>query len=107
MKRLASREPACLRRWVVESCRAELCHWLAMLPGLLFILWTPPVAALLNLLYGVLINLPCVIAQRYNRPRLLVLLGRSGRVAPLPQSGGRCEAPVSLSQPSHRPGIPH
>lgn len=64
------------RKWVVESCRAELTHWSAMLPGLLFLLWNPFEAWLINLIYAICANIPCIISQRYNRPRINALMDR-------------------------------
>lgn len=60
--------------WVQESCRAELCHWVAMLPAPLFFLWNPWPVGVFMLLYALAMNAPCLIAQRYNRPRVLAAL---------------------------------
>jgi len=60
-----------------ETRRAELGHWLAMLPAPLFILWNPPlVGAFMVLVYAPLANGPCIMAQRYNRIRLARVLAR-------------------------------
>ncbi len=64
------------RKWIVESCRAELTHWSAMLPALSFLLWNPFEAWLINLIYAICANIPCIISQRYNRPRIQALVGR-------------------------------
>lgn len=65
-----------LRRFLLESARAELTHWLAILPFPLFGLLAPPRVMGYMLIYALLVNLPCIIAQRYNRPRVLKLLNR-------------------------------
>ena len=70
MARLASSDAAYLRRWCVETCRAELAHWLQIAVMPLFMLWNPPQATAMLALYALAVNLPCIIAQRYNRPRL-------------------------------------
>lgn len=44
--------------------------------GLIFILWNPPLAAGLLVTYGVLVNLPFILIQRYNRFRIQSLLER-------------------------------
>jgi glycosyl-4,4'-diaponeurosporenoate acyltransferase len=62
-----------INKWVTESCRAELTHWLAMLPALLFFLWNPFEAWSINIIYALCANTPCIISQRYNRPRVLAL----------------------------------
>lgn len=63
--------------FVVETRRAELGHWLAMLGGPVAMLWNPPDGDLLMVTYGVLVNAPFVAVQRYNRARALRVIGRS------------------------------
>ncbi len=65
-----------LDRFVVETRRAELGHWLAAAAGPVFVLWNPPVAAGLLALYGLAVNLPCIAIQRYNRLRATAVLRR-------------------------------
>ena len=64
---LHARESAYLARFVLETRRAEIAHWcmFACLP--LFFLWNPPWARVIVTAYAVAANLPCIIAQRYNR----------------------------------------
>ena len=64
-------------RFVVETRRAELGHWLAMLGGPVSMLWNPPVGDVAMVAYGVLVNAPFVLVQRYNRARALRVIGRS------------------------------
>jgi glycosyl-4,4'-diaponeurosporenoate acyltransferase len=75
-RRLPSRDVAGLQLFVRETRRAELAHWWAMSCGPLFVLWNPPLASGLLVGYGVLINLPFIAIQRYNRFRLLALIER-------------------------------
>ena len=63
-----------LQRFLVESCRAELSHILAILPFWVFGLFAPPRVILFMFIYSVAMNLPCIITQRYNRPRIIRLL---------------------------------
>jgi glycosyl-4,4'-diaponeurosporenoate acyltransferase len=65
-----------LERYLEESCRAELAHWLAIPPFILFGIFMPSAALLPMALYALLVNLPCIIAQRYNRPRIERILSR-------------------------------
>ena len=58
-----------LERFVLETRRAELGHWLAAAPGILFVLWNPPAVVPFMVAYGLLVNLPFVAVQRYNRLR--------------------------------------
>ncbi len=76
MKRLASWDRDYLERWVLESCRSELCHWVAMLPAPLFFLWNPIPVGVVMIVYAIAFNVPLVLVQRYNRPRLLALVQR-------------------------------
>ncbi|WP_165980695.1 glycosyl-4,4'-diaponeurosporenoate acyltransferase [Macrococcus carouselicus] len=63
-----------------ETNRAELTHWLSLLLFPLFYLWNPKWAARINVLYALLSNLPFIIIQRYNRPKVQRLLAkRKGR----------------------------
>jgi glycosyl-4,4'-diaponeurosporenoate acyltransferase len=73
-KTLQAAGPAQLAQFVLESRRAELAHLLAILPAPLFFLWNPPLAGWLMILYALAANGPCLIAQRYNRPRFQKLL---------------------------------
>lgn len=68
-----------LRVFVRETRRAELAHWWALWCSPLFVLWNPPLAAALLVSYGVLVNLPFIAIQRYNRFRTQSLLERLSR----------------------------
>lgn len=68
-----------ISRFILESARAELSHWLAILPFWLFGLFVPSGILWYMLIYALAINLPCIIIQRYNRPRLQKLLDQMTR----------------------------
>lgn len=72
-KHLLSIDPEYIEKFIKESCRAEFVHWLGMLPFVTFFLLVPPLVAGLLVLYSIIVNIPCIIAQRYNRPRLIAL----------------------------------
>ena len=81
-RQLPAADVAGLELFVRETRRAELGHWWAMACSPLFVLWNPPVPAALLMGYGVLVNLPFILIQRYNRFRtqaILQRLARSGR----------------------------
>ncbi|MBN3553199.1 glycosyl-4,4'-diaponeurosporenoate acyltransferase [Fictibacillus nanhaiensis] len=63
-----------LARFLAETRRAELTHWLSMPPALLFFLWNPVWIGNIMILYAVLFNLPFIFIQRYNRFRLIRIL---------------------------------
>ena len=66
-------------RLLQETCVAELVHWVLMLlTPLVFRFAHGPMAVLVVVLYG-LSHIPCIIIQRYNRPRLCALLKRCQR----------------------------
>lgn len=75
-RELPSYDAPGLRLFERETRRAELTHWWCMACGLIFILWNPPLAAGLLVTYGVLVNLPFILIQRYNRFRIQSLLER-------------------------------
>jgi glycosyl-4,4'-diaponeurosporenoate acyltransferase len=74
-KTLRSRDPAYLAQFLLETRRAELAHWsmLACLP--VFFLWNPIWARCVMAFYALAANLPCILAQRYNRLVLTRILG--------------------------------
>ena len=76
-----SRDPAHLRRLVLEMCNAELIHWVLTC-------FSPVFAWLIDGWYGVAIaigyaisNLGDIMIQRYNRPRILMILKRLEKCA--------------------------
>jgi glycosyl-4,4'-diaponeurosporenoate acyltransferase len=75
-KHLRSRDPAFVQRFVTETRRAEMTHWVAMAWGPLFYLWSPVGIGTVMVAFGVLFNAPFILAQRYNRIRFLRLQTR-------------------------------
>lgn len=65
-----------INKFLVESCRAELTHILPILVVWIFFLFTPFHIGLIMVVYSIITNLPCLIVQRYNRPRLISLLNK-------------------------------
>jgi glycosyl-4,4'-diaponeurosporenoate acyltransferase len=63
-----------LERFLIETCRAELQHILSILPFWVFGLFAPRIVIVYMFVYALAVNLPCVIAQRYNRQRLVRVL---------------------------------
>lgn len=81
IKKLPSVDLAYLERWLVESCRAEFCHWVMILPGFLFFLWNSVELGWWMVVYAVLNNVVVIVLQRFNRPRMRRLLSRMQREA--------------------------
>ena len=65
-----------LNRFLIESSRGEFTHLLAILPFWIFGFFTPARVVLYMFLYALIVNLPCIIAQRYNRPRVRRLIDK-------------------------------
>ena len=65
--KLANREPSYLAEFLVETRRAELAHWLMLCCLPIFFTWNPPWACWIMTLYALAANIPCILAQRYNR----------------------------------------
>lgn len=60
--------------FLMETCRAELTHWMIILFAPFFFLWNRPGVGLFMIFYALLENVPFIIAQRYNRYRFKRLL---------------------------------
>jgi len=72
-KHLASRDMDYLLTFAAETCRAELTHWATIFMAPFFFLWNKPVVGWIMIIYALCENLPLIMAQRYNRCRLVSL----------------------------------
>jgi glycosyl-4,4'-diaponeurosporenoate acyltransferase len=79
-KKLESYSEENLHRFLIESARGELTHWLAIIPFWVFGFFAPAPAVPLMLLYALIVNLPCIIVQRYNRPRIKQILKKMSHI---------------------------
>ncbi|MEX3499858.1 glycosyl-4,4'-diaponeurosporenoate acyltransferase [Staphylococcus capitis] len=57
------------RSLLLEMRRAELIHWISILPVWLFVK-APRYIKMINIAYVLFSHLPVIVAQRYNRPRI-------------------------------------
>ena len=88
-RHLGRPEPEHLRRFIVETWRGELCHWSALAFVPVFFLWNPWWGDLVIVAYALAANLPCILAQRHNRPRLRRMLRmRTKKENGTPHEGG-------------------
>lgn len=79
-KKLNAGTLADIPRMLEETCVAELIHVVLSVLGLACLwLWPGFGGAVVTLVYILLGNVPFIIIQRYNRPRLQRLLARRGR----------------------------
>jgi len=61
-----------------ETCVAELIHWLLCVSGLYCLrIWPGIGGVCIAAFYALVLNLPFILIQRYNRPRLILLLQKS------------------------------
>lgn len=68
-----------LKQFVYESCRAEASHIPPIFLSLVFALYNKPSIVFIMFLFGLITNLPCIFAQRYNRIRLIKILNKNKR----------------------------
>lgn len=73
-KQMVHRSPSSLAALAVETRRAELAHWGMLGCAPVFFLWNPPWACFVMAAYAIVANLPCIVAQRYNRAHVLRVL---------------------------------
>lgn len=76
-KHIESTDKEYFKAFVLESRRAELTHWLVMIPAPLFFLWNLFWVGWVMLVYAILANGPCIMAQRFNRPRFERVISKS------------------------------
>ena len=60
-----------IKRLIEETCVAEMVHWLLLLVGPLFMLISNSVFGVIASILYSLSNVPFIMIQRYNRPRLI------------------------------------
>jgi len=77
-----------LERFVHETCRGEAVHWAVLGSAVLFFAWNPWPIGLVMVGYALVVNMPCILVQRYNRLRLAQLSLRVRAAA-----GGRRAGP--------------
>lgn len=80
--RLSGRDPRKLTVMLAETRRGELAHWYMLLCTPFLFLWNPLWACLVLSSYGIAANVPCIVAQRYNRLRLLHTTGQLNPALP-------------------------
>jgi glycosyl-4,4'-diaponeurosporenoate acyltransferase len=81
-KRLEGHDAVYLSRFVAETRRGELAHWIMMACCPIFFVWNPAWVWPVMVFYAIAANVPCIVVQRYNRAmacRLLVIRRRLTR----------------------------
>lgn len=59
-----------IQRFILETRRAEVVHLLSIFPVIAFFKASKSVK-IINYIYVIIANVPCMIVQRYNRPKLI------------------------------------
>ncbi|MDI6619617.1 MAG: hypothetical protein QME45_13335 [Clostridiales bacterium] len=62
---------AYLSKYIMESCRAEFTHWNIIISSFVFSLWCDLERSMMMVTIAVVLNMPYIIIQRYNRPRVI------------------------------------
>ena len=73
-KNLQNRDVAYIQRFITETCRAELTHWIIFAFSVIFFIWNVWWVGIIMIAYAFIVNIPCVLTQRYNRIRLKKLI---------------------------------
>ena len=73
-KHLQNYDAAYIQKFIAETCRAELTHWIILAFSIIFFIWNIWWVGIIMIIYASTVNIPCVITQRYNRVRLKKLL---------------------------------
>ena len=77
-KRLLKTGNRYLYAFLLETCRAELTHWMPIFVAPLFFLWNRFWVGLFMIVYALIQNIPLIMIQRYNRNRFRRILCRRG-----------------------------
>lgn len=78
-RRIANRSVAYFEKFIIETKRAELIHWTGILTSTIFLLIYDFPLNILIYLIAIIIDIPFIMIQRYNRPRLIRLVQRERR----------------------------
>ena len=65
-----------LKIFLYETKRAEFTHWLIILPVPIFFIWNLWWIGIIMIIYALIVNIPCILLQRYNRARIEYLFYR-------------------------------
>ncbi|WP_368489700.1 glycosyltransferase [Clostridium sp. BJN0013] len=78
-KKIVSFDKEYVKQFIAETCRAEICHWSIIFTVFLYFLYQANWINTVMLVVAVLINIPFIIIQRYNRPRMAAMMKRQDR----------------------------
>ncbi|TLS36080.1 glycosyl-4,4'-diaponeurosporenoate acyltransferase [Pseudalkalibacillus caeni] len=75
-KRLLGRSGEYFQMFIQETRRAEFTHLILIPPSLLFFIWNTLEVGFIMVAYALIVNIPFIIIQRYNRFRFQRILTR-------------------------------
>lgn len=75
-KHMKNFEKEYIEEFIYQTARAEIAHWLQIIPFFVFGFWSPFFVIWIMLFYALIVNFPCILAQRYNRPRLMKIYNK-------------------------------
>lgn len=105
-RHIRNRSTANLVRFVTETRRAEYVHWMNIIAGALFLLFLPAWAGFAMVVFALMVHLPFVCIQRYNRARLVRTLERRDTHQPLRVQGAHPSAVVNRPAATSLGGAP-
>ena len=77
----ASLTPPYVSQYLLEGARAELCHLYAVVFAIVLLFMTVDSAHIKIMLWAFALNAPCIMIQRYNRPRFERFMNKDERGA--------------------------
>ncbi|MCU1369527.1 MAG: hypothetical protein JWO77_721 [Ilumatobacteraceae bacterium] len=78
---IPARSAGGLERFAAETRRAEIAHWASFACLPFCVIWNDPLGVALMGTYGLVVNLPLIAIQRFNRGRIdRILAARAARV---------------------------
>lgn len=69
-RKIASLDRNYIKKFAAETCRAEICHWSIIFCMLVYCIFHMNLINVVILSVTILLNMPFIMIQRYNRPRI-------------------------------------
>lgn len=76
-KKLPSFNVEYLKKYIVESCRSEMCHWMIVISVIVFSSWFNDDMENFIFILAVILNVPYIMIQRFNRPRIINVMQKN------------------------------
>lgn len=76
-KKLYSFNIEYLKKYIIESCRSELCHWMIVVSVIVFSSWFNDDMINFIFILAIILNVPYIMIQRFNRPRIINVMQKN------------------------------